>query len=154
MSNINLEKYLVCEFSMLLKDFSVKYGSASFFYRKLTKSNCSVGGRKNKDFFSKYFSGGFYTFFRVPTEIQIIILLKARKELTQSIQSSIKVRVRKMVLLRDVKTYSISDIQSEGSSDANKLIDNLNEFKCLLQPFGDEYNKKRCSENFLFTSEN
>ena len=82
MSNINLEKYLVCEFSMLLKDFSVKYGSASFFYRKLTKSNCSVGGRKNKDFFSKYFSGGFYTFFRVPTEIQIIILLKARKELT------------------------------------------------------------------------
>jgi hypothetical protein len=150
---LNFEDYTIVECSVNLVDFCKKFGTPSSFYRKLAKSNSSIGRRKNRDFFSIYFSGGAYTFFRTPTLIHLIFLLKNKKDITPSVITSLKVRLKKMYIKQDISIYSSLNPENI-SEDAKELIEKINDYQNILQPIGEDYSKKRCSENFLLTSEN
>ena len=147
------EDYLIVECSMNLVDFCKKFGSPSSFYRKLAKSNSSVGRRKNRDFFSMYFSGGAYTFFRTPTLIQLIFLLKNKKDITPSVITSLKVRLKKINPKQEISIHPSLNPENV-SEEVKNLIEKINDYQYILQPIGEEYTNKRCSENFPLTSGN
>jgi hypothetical protein len=136
-----------------LVEFCKNFGTPSSYYRKLAKSNSSIGRRKNRDFFSMYFSGGVYTFFRTPTLIQLIFLLKNKKSITPSVITSLKVRLKKMYIKQEISIYQ-SLSPENFSENAKELIEKINDYHHILQPIGEDYSKKRCSENFHLTSEN
>ncbi len=135
------EDYLIVECSMNLVDFCKKFGSPSSFYRKLAKSNSSVGRRKNRDFFSMYFSGGAYTFFRTPTLIQLIFLLKNKKDITPSVITSLKVRLKKINPKQEISIHPSLNPENV-SEEVKNLIEKIYEFQHILQPIGEDYTKK------------
>lgn len=129
--NLKSEDFLNLELKMDFKQFVVRFQTPSLFYRKLFKSNSSVGGRKNRDFFTKYFSGGYYTFFRSPTEITIIFFLRIRRQISPSVISSLKVRI--------LKLYSIVKIKIGNQPDDHQDWMIQEELKTILQPIGEDY---------------
>jgi hypothetical protein len=137
----NFDDFLKVQVSMDFKYFISRFKSPSFYYRKLSKSNSSIGGRTNKDFFKRYFSGGYYTFFRTPEKINLFFFLRKTKEITPSMILSLKIRLMKL--------SSNSTIQIEPST-KNELESwlNMDGIKTILQPIGEDYYKNsRRAEN-------
>jgi hypothetical protein len=58
-----------------------------------------------------------------------------------------------MYIKQDISIYSSLNPENI-SEDAKELIEKINDYQNILQPIGEDYSKKRCSENFLLTSEN
>jgi hypothetical protein len=141
MMTSNFDDFLKVQVSMDFKYFISRFKSPSFYYRKLSKSNSSIGGRTNKDFFKRYFSGGYYTFFRTPEKINLFFFLRKTKEITPSMILSLKIRLMKL--------SSNSTIQIEPST-KNELESwlNMDGIKTILQPIGEDYYKNsRRAEN-------
>ena len=130
--NYNFEEFLKIQVTMDFRFFVSRFKSPSFYYRKLSKSNSSIGGRKNRDFFKRYFSGGYYTFFRTPEKINLFFFLRKKQEITPSVIFSLKVRLMKL--------SSNSTIQIEPST-KNELESwsNMDGIKTILQPIGEDY---------------
>ncbi len=128
----NFDDFLKVQISMDFKYFISRFRSPSFYYRKLSKSNSSIGGRKNRDFFTKYFSGGYYTFFRTPEKINIFFFLRKKQEITPSVILSLKIRL--------IKLSSNATIEIEPST-KNELENwlNMDGIKTILQPIGEDY---------------
>jgi hypothetical protein len=129
--NLKSEDFLQLELKMDFKQFIARFQTPSLFYRKLFKSNSSVGGRKNRDFFTKYFSGGYYTFFRSPKEITIIFFLRIKRQISPSVISSLKVRI--------LKLYSIVKIEIGNPSEEHQNWMVKEEMNAILQPIGQDY---------------
>jgi hypothetical protein len=137
----NFDDFLKVQVSMDFRYFVSKFKSPSFFYRKLSKSNSSIGGRKNKDFFTKYFSGGYYTFFRNPDKINIFFFLRKKQEITPSVIFSLKVRLMKL------SSNSSILIEPKTNNELENWL-NISGIRTILQPIGEDYyNKSRGSEN-------
>jgi hypothetical protein len=136
----NFDDFLKVQVSMDFRYFVSKFKSPSFFYRKLSKSNSSIGGRKNKDFFTKYFSGGYYTFFRNPDKINIFFFLRKKQEITPSVIFSLKVRLMKL------SSNSSILIEPKTNNELENWL-NISGIRTILQPIGEDYyNKSRGSE--------
>jgi len=137
----NFDDFLKVQVSMDFRYFVSKFKSPSFFYRKLSKSNSSIGGRKNKDFFKKYFSGGYYTFFRTPEKINLFFFLRKTKEITPSVNLSLKVRILKL------SSNSTIEIKQSTKNELENWL-NMDGTKTILQPIGEDYyGNSRRSEN-------
>jgi hypothetical protein len=135
MKNVKFENCIVLKVQMEIGLFLCKFQTPSLFYRKLFKSNASIGGRSNRDFFKKYFCGGYYTFLRDSTQIEVIFILRPKSQITNSIISSINAR-----LLKLNPKMEISMINGNFRDDLCELLDK-EEVKYMLQPIGDDYFK-------------
>ena len=137
----NFDDFLKVQVSMDFRYFVSKFKSPSFFYRKLSKSNSSIGGRKNKDFFKRYFSGGYYTFFRNPEKINIFFFLRKKQEITPSVIFSLKVRLMKL------SSNSTIQIEPKTNNEMENWL-NISGIRTILQPIGEDYYRNsRRAEN-------
>ena len=130
----NFDEFLKVQVTMDFRYFVSKFKSPSFFYRKLSKSNSSIGGRKNKDFFKKYFTGGYYTFFRSPDKINIFFFLRKKQEISPSIIFSLKVRLMKL------SSNSSILIEPKTNNEMENWL-NISGIRTILQPIGEDYYK-------------
>ncbi len=138
--NPNFDDFIKVQVTMDFRYFISKFKSPSFFYRKLSKSNSSIGGRKNKDFFKKHFSGGYYTFFRNPDKINIFFFLRKKQEITPSVIFSLKVRLMKL------SSNSSILIEPKTNNELENWL-NISGIRTILQPIGEDYyNKSRGTE--------
>lgn len=137
----NFDDFLRVQVSMDFRYFISRFKSPSFYYRKLSKSNSSIGGRKNKDFFKKYFSGGYYTFFRTPEKINLFFFLRSSKEITPSVIFSLKVRLMKL------SSNATIEIEPSTKNELESWL-NMDGIKTILQPIGEDYyGNSRRAEN-------
>ncbi len=117
--------------------FIEKFRSPSHYFRTLAHSNSSIGRRKNKEFFKKYIEGGAYRTDLSENEIMTFtIVLKLKdKTRTPTIDTSLKLRIQKLVSGSDI---NITTIEEESNENLIRLFTQRKGSE-LFQPFGQVY---------------
>ena len=131
---------VIVRVNMDIHRFIEKFKSSSHYFRTLAHSNSSIGRRTNKDFFKRYVDGGAYRTDLTPSGLSFTIVLKYKDDVrTPTIDSSLKLRLLKLVLGSKVEINSISDESNEN------LIRVFTQRKgsSLFQPFGKLYEGSR-----------
>jgi hypothetical protein len=128
---------LIIRVRMDIFKFIEKFRSPSHYFRTLAHSNSSIGRRKNKEFFKKYIEGGAYRTDLGENEIlTFTIVLKLKdKTRTPTIDTSIKLRIQKLVNGSDI---TISTIEEESNENLIRLFTKRKGSE-LFQPFGQVY---------------
>lgn len=127
---------VIVKVNMDTQRFIEKFRSPSHYFRTLSHSNSSIGRRKNKDFFKRYIDGGAYRTDLTTSGLSFTIVLKYKDDVrTPTIDSSLKIRLLKLVLGSKVEINSLSDESNEN------LIRIFTQRKgsSLFQPFGKVY---------------
>lgn len=135
MKTFNFDNCLIFQVEMDIRWFLQKFKTPSMFYRKLSKSNSSIGRRSNRDFFRKYFKGGYYTFFRNSSTIRMIFILRPTTQISESVITSLKVRLKKL-------NPKLEIYLGYGLSTEELVFQELmqkEEVQHMLQPIGDDY---------------
>ena len=120
-----------------------KFRSPSHYFRTLAHSNSSIGRRKNKEFFKRYIEGGAYRTDLSENEIMTFtIVLKLKdKTRTPTIDTSLKLRIQKLVNGSDI---TITTIEEETNENLIRLFTKRKGSE-LFQPFGKVYEGSRRS---------
>jgi len=128
---------LIVRVRMDIFKFIEKFRSPSHYFRTLAHSNSSIGRRKNKEFFKKYIEGGAYRTDLSENEIlTFTIVLKLKdKTRTPTIDTSLKLRIQKLVNGSDI---TISTIEEETNENLIRLFTKRKGSE-LFQPFGQVY---------------
>jgi len=128
---------LIVRVRMDIFKFIEKFRSPSHYFRTLAHSNSSIGRRKNKEFFKKYIEGGAYRTDLSENEIMTFtIVLKLKdKTRTPTIDTSLKLRIHKLVNGSDI---TISTIEEESNENLIRLFTQRKGSE-LFQPFGQVY---------------
>lgn len=128
---------LIVRVRMDIFKFIEKFRSPSHYFRTLAHSNSSIGRRKNKEFFKKYIEGGAYRTDLSENEIlTFTIVLKLKdKTRTPTIDTSLKLRIQKLVSGSDI---TISTIEEETNENLIRLFTQRKGSE-LFQPFGQVY---------------
>ena len=128
---------LIIRVRMDIFKFIEKFRSPSHYFRTLAHSNSSIGRRKNKEFFKKYIEGGAYRTDLSENEIMTFtIVLKLKdKTRTPTIDTSLKLRIQKLVNGSDI---TISTIEEETNENLIRLFTKRKGSE-LFQPFGQVY---------------
>jgi hypothetical protein len=128
---------LIIRVRMDIFKFIEKFRSPSHYFRTLAHSNSSIGRRKNKEFFKKYIEGGAYRTDLGENEIlTFTIVLKLKdKTRTPTIDTSLKLRIQKLVNGSDI---TISTIEEETNENLIRLFTKRKGSE-LFQPFGQVY---------------
>jgi hypothetical protein len=128
---------LIVRVRMDIFKFIEKFRSPSHYFRTLAHSNSSIGRRKNKEFFKKYIEGGAYRTDLGENEIMTFtIVLKLKdKTRTPTIDTSLKLRIQKLVNGSDI---TISTIEEETNENLIRLFTKRKGSE-LFQPFGQVY---------------
>ena len=132
----NDPKSIIVRVNMDINNFIEKFKSPSHYFRTLSHSNSSIGRRKNRDFFKRYVDGGAYRTDLTPSGLSFTIVLKYKDDVrTPTIDSSLKLRLLKLVSGSKVDINSLSDESNEN------LIRVFTQRKgsSLFQPFGKVY---------------
>ena len=132
---------LIVRVRMDIFKFIEKFRSPSHYFRTLAHSNSSIGRRKNKEFFKKYIEGGAYRTDLSENEIlTFTIVLKLKdKTRTPTIDTSLKLRIQKLVNGSDI---AISTIEEESNENLIRLFTQRKGSE-LFQPFGRVYEDSR-----------
>ena len=132
---------LIVRVRMDIFKFIEKFRSPSHYFRTLAHSNSSIGRRKNKEFFKKYIEGGAYRTDLGENEIlTFTIVLKLKdKTRTPTIDTSLKLRIQKLVNGSDI---TISTIEEETNENLIRLFTKRKGSE-LFQPFGRVYEGSR-----------
>ena len=132
---------LIIRVRMDIFKFIEKFRSPSHYFRTLAHSNSSIGRRKNKEFFKKYIEGGAYRTDLGENEIlTFTIVLKLKdKTRTPTIDTSLKLRIQKLVNGSDI---TISTIEEETNENLIRLFTKRKGSE-LFQPFGRVYEGSR-----------
>jgi hypothetical protein len=135
MKTLNFDNCLIFQVEMDIRWFLQKFKTPSMFYRKLSKSNSSIGRRSNREFFRKYFRGGYYTFLRDSSTIRLIFILRPIAQISDSVITSLRVRLKKLHSKLEIS-------MGYGHSTEELVFQELmqkEEVQHMLQPIGDDY---------------
>ena len=132
---------LIVRVRMDIFKFIEKFRSPSHYFRTLAHSNSSIGRRKNKEFFKRYIEGGAYRTDLSENEIMTFtIVLKLKdKTRTPTIDTSLKLRIQKLVNGSDI---TITTIEEETNENLIRLFTKRKGSE-LFQPFGKVYEGSR-----------
>ena len=132
---------LIVRVRMDIFKFIEKFRSPSHYFRTLAHSNSSIGRRKNKEFFKRYIEGGAYRTDLSENEIiTFTIVLKLKdKTRTPTIDTSLKLRIQKLVNGSDI---NITTIEEESNENLIRLFTKRKGSE-LFQPFGKVYEGSR-----------
>ena len=132
---------LIVRVRMDIFKFIEKFRSPSHYFRTLAHSNSSIGRRKNKEFFKRYIEGGAYRTDLSENEIMTFtIVLKLKdKTRTPTIDTSLKLRIQKLVNGSDI---TITTIEEESNENLIRLFTKRKGSE-LFQPFGKVYEGSR-----------
>jgi hypothetical protein len=115
------------------------YPTTSKWFRELSHGTQVLGSVKNRDWFKKYFYGGYRgEFINENGEMTILLILKMRNiDDLNRIQKSFRVRIKKLLKLSTISIY-IDPLSECGYKDFPSIIER---HKNILQPIGDVYSK-------------